>query len=63
MFTEEELHMSLGSHGYLGCAKDDDEEKYTIFYDFKPAVSGPLLLKEPQLIVPADKDTSTRVLL
>ena len=55
IFTEEELQLSLAAHGYVGGPKEDDEEKYTIFYDFKPALSCPLLLKEPQLLLPDDE--------
>eukprot|EP00462_Mataza_sp_D1_P002892 CAMPEP_0175098672 /NCGR_PEP_ID=MMETSP0086_2-20121207/5995_1 /TAXON_ID=136419 /ORGANISM="Unknown Unknown, Strain D1" /LENGTH=173 /DNA_ID=CAMNT_0016372365 /DNA_START=14 /DNA_END=535 /DNA_ORIENTATION=+ len=43
--------LTLAEMGIHGGAKED-EEKFTIFYNYKPAVSEPLLLKEPNLIVP-----------
>jgi hypothetical protein len=54
VFTDEDLTLTLADHGFLGGPKEDDEEKYTVFYDFRPALSDPLLLKEPQLILPDD---------
>jgi hypothetical protein len=39
--------------GVVGGARDDGA-RYVLFYDFNPAIGGPLLQREPELMVPAD---------
>jgi hypothetical protein len=47
------MDLSLEEIGIVGGAKEDDA-RYVLFYDFKPALTGPLLNKEPALVVPAE---------
>jgi hypothetical protein len=45
------MNATLGDLGVVGGAKTD-EERTTILYKFRPGLNGPLLLKEPELMLP-----------
>ena len=54
-----DMDATLEDLGVAGGAKTD-EERTTILYKFRPGLNGPLLLKEPELMLPGDSTESRR---